>query len=291
MIKVYTSIDGLKLNNNVCVFSYTQLNDKVVDWVNCTVLNNTKNSTFAERKFASILREQPHVFFEQAYFMINGKSYFLDFFIPDLNLAFEINGSVHKRKKDYDLQRDMDFDSIGIKTIRLTNREVYLKNIREILNKYVRETLNGTFDASDYYVKPILNKFDGKLTTNQKAIVVAINEISKIKDGSRVLIKTNMTYLTYVLNHMSDEKVSFCDNRNFIIKFNDLVKDKKLIYDIVYTGDLKRLNYPRRQHASKLNETDLYDNNDVVLVVNGSNINDYSDNKFAGIIKKYNIEY
>lgn len=291
MIKVYTSIDGLKLNNDVCVFSYTQLNDKAVEWVNCTVLNNTKNSTFAERKFASILREQPHDFFEQAYFMINGKSYFLDFFIPDLNLEFEINGSVHKREKDYDLQRDMDFDSIGIKTIRLTDREVYLKNIKEILNKYVREALNGTFDASDYYVKPILNKFDGKLTTNQKAIVVAINEISKIKDGSRVLIKTNMTYLTYVLNHMSDEKVNFCDNRNFIIKFNDLVKDKKLIYDIVYTGDLKRLNYPRRQYAAKLNETELYDNNDIVLVVNVSNINEYSDNKFARIIKKYNIEY
>lgn len=291
MIRVYTSIDGLKLNGDVYVSSYTELNDKFVEWINNTVSRNCNNSTFAERKFASILNEQPHEFFEQPFFMINGKSYFLDFFIPDFNLAFEINGSVHKNKREYDFQRDVDFNSIGIKTIRITNREVYLKNIKEILNEYARSALNGTFDASDYYYKPFINKFDGKLTTNQKAIVVAINEMSKVKDCSRVLIKTNMTYLTYVLNHMSEDKVKLCDNCNFISKFYELVKDKKIVYDIVYIGNLNNLNSSRKEYALRLNKTDLYLNNDVVLTINGENIKEYSDRKFSDIVKKYSIEY
>lgn len=64
-------------------------------------------------------------FIHQAPFIINGKIYFLDFFIPSLCIALEVDGisheSVSKHEKDKD--RDLNFKSIGIKTIRISNSE------------------------------------------------------------------------------------------------------------------------------------------------------------------------
>lgn len=64
-------------------------------------------------------------FIHQAPFIINGKIYFLDFFIPSLRIALEVDGisheSVSKHEKDKD--RGLNFKSIGIKTIRISNSE------------------------------------------------------------------------------------------------------------------------------------------------------------------------
>lgn len=62
----------------------------------------------------------------QAFFMIRGRSYFLDFFFPDAMTAVEIDGSIHKLTKEHDRKRDADFRSIGIRTIRVKNEDVML---------------------------------------------------------------------------------------------------------------------------------------------------------------------
>ena len=69
----------------------------------------------------------------QAYFMIRGRSYFLDFFFPAKMLAVEIDGSVHKFKKEHDRRRDADFRSIGIRTIRIKNKDVMAGKLYEKL--------------------------------------------------------------------------------------------------------------------------------------------------------------
>lgn len=58
--------------------------------------------------------------------MIDGKIYFLDFFIPNKRLAIEVDGYSHNPmfQKEYDQIRDDAFSSIGIKTVRITNDEV-----------------------------------------------------------------------------------------------------------------------------------------------------------------------
>jgi very-short-patch-repair endonuclease len=65
-------------------------------------------------------------FIHQAPFVICGRIYFLDFFIPSLRVAIEVDGVAHSYmvQKDRDLNRDKDFYSIGIKTIRVSNDEV-----------------------------------------------------------------------------------------------------------------------------------------------------------------------
>lgn len=73
-------------------------------------------------------------FIHQAPFVINGKIYFLDFFIPSLRIAIEVDGVSHSwyDRPNKDSNRDMDFKTIGVKTIRISNDEVSSKKYLEI---------------------------------------------------------------------------------------------------------------------------------------------------------------
>lgn len=74
-------------------------------------------------------------FVHQAPFVINGKIYFLDFFIPNKRLAIEVDGQYHSSmyQEEYDNTRDDNFKSIGIKTIRIGNNETLNKNQLDII--------------------------------------------------------------------------------------------------------------------------------------------------------------
>lgn len=50
--------------------------------------------------------------------------FILDFYCSELDLAIEIDGNSHDKKKNYDLERDNFLQQIGIKTIRITNDEI-----------------------------------------------------------------------------------------------------------------------------------------------------------------------
>ena len=76
-------------------------------------------------------------FIHQAPFIICGKIYFLDFFIPALRVALEVDGVSHSymRQADKDFSRDNDFRSIGVKTIRISNDEVNASKILDMRMK------------------------------------------------------------------------------------------------------------------------------------------------------------
>lgn len=78
-----------------------------------------------EHQLGSYLLSHNVPFIHQAPFIINGKIYFLDFFIPSLRIALEVDGPSHDSmlKREKDKGRDLDFKSIGIKTIRISNSE------------------------------------------------------------------------------------------------------------------------------------------------------------------------
>lgn len=78
-----------------------------------------------EHYVGSYLLSHSVSFIHQAPFVINGKIYFLDFFIPSLRIALEVDGESHESllKHEKDKERDSNFKSIGIKTIRISNSE------------------------------------------------------------------------------------------------------------------------------------------------------------------------
>ncbi|MFA7300834.1 MAG: endonuclease domain-containing protein [Candidatus Shapirobacteria bacterium] len=60
--------------------------------------------------------------------------FILDFYCSKLNLAIEIDGGYHIKKKGTDEMRDKFLCQVGIHTIRFTNDEI-LNNLNQVNNK------------------------------------------------------------------------------------------------------------------------------------------------------------
>lgn len=58
-------------------------------------------------------------------------NYIVDFFIPELGLVFEIDGSSHDNKVDYDLERDVYMKSLHLKVIRISDLDMK-KNMHSV---------------------------------------------------------------------------------------------------------------------------------------------------------------
>lgn len=276
MITVYTTVDNLKLNKDVQVKSYKELNESFVEWIDKRCFELIKGKTFAEIKFAQIMKDQPNEIIEQAFFKIGEKSYFLDFFMPDRNIAFEINGGVHanKEQEKHDWDRDIYFKKIGITTIRLSNRDVYRKDIKQRLNDLFRQAIEGKYDFSEFYCTPNINKYNGKMTINQKGITLAIKKLKRVPDGSSILIKTDMSYLICVLNGLDTSKY---ENKEYLDDYYNLLKNKNLFVRVIYFGDYKKTWYMLHKKMKKaIDDIDgkRFDKEIVIKGVDAKKIND-----------------
>lgn len=104
--------------------------ESLQSWVleNWHKLRKKKND--GEKVMAKILHFFKHEFVHQAPFVFHAENkhrvYFADFYIPKLRTIIEIDGPGHRtqERKSRDIQRDMDFLSIGITTIRIPLRNV-----------------------------------------------------------------------------------------------------------------------------------------------------------------------
>ena len=67
--------------------------------------------------------------------------YILDFYCHKCLLAVEIDGDFHKFRKDYDEYRDKYMESVGIKTLRFTNEDIF-NNLNLVLKK-IKENLES----------------------------------------------------------------------------------------------------------------------------------------------------
>ena len=123
---VYTSIDNLVLGKKIAVKSYRELSEDFAEWIVRNTERLLKNRLNSELKAASDLRKLTSDFLEQPFFMIDGRSYFLDFYVPRFRLAIEIDGKSHRGRSQIDKQRDGDFASIGIRTIRISANDVLM---------------------------------------------------------------------------------------------------------------------------------------------------------------------
>lgn len=297
MIKVYTTLENFKSTSNVEVNHYSKLSDSFVSWIDKTSKTNKEKSTEPEREFKRLLESQNIVFEYQPFFRINNKNYFLDFFFPELNIAIEINGTSHLKKIDYDFGRDKDFESIGIKTIWLSNRDVYEKDILSKLNRYIRKISKGVKESTDYFKISPINSISNKLTYNQKSLFCVIDKIKKCNKNSRVLIKTDMTYVLSVLRKellCSDTNVV---NLDFIRYFFKIVEENKISFHVLYEGNLENLKGYMGTLARKSQESDFINNNDCVILVNKEEVNKYNKlnyTKTMGLIaeelKKDNLQ-
>lgn len=104
------------------------------EWIEDTREQLKAKANKYENLFGEYLIKKKIKFVHQAPFIINGKIYFLDFYIPSKHIAIEVDGQYHDSlyQEDYDDVRDYNFNSIGIKTIRIANNETMDANQLDI---------------------------------------------------------------------------------------------------------------------------------------------------------------
>ena len=104
------------------------------EWIEDTREQLKAKANKYENLFGEYLIKKKIKFVHQAPFIINGKIYFLDFYIPSKRIAIEVDGQYHDSlyQEDYDDVRDYNFNSIGIKTIRIANNETMDANQLDI---------------------------------------------------------------------------------------------------------------------------------------------------------------
>ena len=113
------------MNKKIDYEAFNQLHGNINYLSDLTPLskNNRKCPTTAEEKIwkeVLMKRQTGYKFLRQK--PIN--RFILDFYCSELNLAVEIDGGSHIKKKSYDQARDKFLKQIGINTIRFTNEEV-----------------------------------------------------------------------------------------------------------------------------------------------------------------------
>jgi very-short-patch-repair endonuclease len=91
-----------------------------------------KNMTEAEKILWQRLREYnlEGVKFRRQHPIYN---YIADFYCHKAKLVIVIDGGIHNRQRDYDVQRDQDMIELGIKVIRFKNEQV-MNNLNNVLN-------------------------------------------------------------------------------------------------------------------------------------------------------------
>lgn len=113
-----------------------KLSDNIRIWASKTKESLDKNATKSEQKMNFFLKKYLKLGFQKNHpFRIKGKQFFADFYIKSANAIIEVDGGYHDtdEQREKDKMRDSCFKSIGIKTYRIKNEDVY--NDSPIMNK------------------------------------------------------------------------------------------------------------------------------------------------------------
>ena len=121
-------------------------------------LTNQRRPTPSEEKFLFLLYQVRKYLrlsadldigqiYKQQVIMSNSVStgYILDFYLPRLALAYEIDGASHDNRTEYDRKRDVFVIAKGIETVRYKNHEVFADGFRDRLREDIKAHVQFNF--------------------------------------------------------------------------------------------------------------------------------------------------
>ena len=124
--------------NHICKLGYIDSSKR--DWIETTMLRLRDSANIYEHKFGEFLISKKIEFIHQAPFILSGKIYFADFFLPKYHLIVEIDGLYHSGDKqyEYDRFRDACFSGHRIKVLRIPNNSVMNEiDLKILTSKYI----------------------------------------------------------------------------------------------------------------------------------------------------------
>lgn len=180
MTKIYTSLDEFK-STKFEVLPYRELDENFVDWIEKTTEKLLKSRSPIELKSYKELQKTFGEICPQPYFMILGRSYFLDFYLPQERVAVEIDGKQHKDRRDIDKKRDMYFGIIGVRTIRVKSEIAETCDVGELVKKIISSRTSSKNKRKRMKVK--------RLTKEEKRQKVIAKALNRIKEHDRNMLK------------------------------------------------------------------------------------------------------
>lgn len=113
----------------ICLFGNIPMTKR--NWVFSRRNELQRKSTKSESRVGNLLIEKGIKFIHQAPFIIRERLYYLDFYLPNQNVAIEVDGGYHSTSEmiEQDMARDDDFRHIGIRTVRIQNDLTKSKNL------------------------------------------------------------------------------------------------------------------------------------------------------------------
>lgn len=148
----YNQIVEERMNNNPAYAKAVEKNRKREAWIDKTKEENLDKSTPAERfLYKNALKRYGKRVKAQHEITINGHIYFLDFYIKSMRVAIEVDGGYHGsiEQSAKDRERDANLASVGIKTIRIKNEQVYSKPCRDELIAALEKRKHFNRDTAD----------------------------------------------------------------------------------------------------------------------------------------------
>ena len=110
------------------------MNKKLENWIKVTrsklITSRTKAERYMFDKLPRKLRQSAKI---QHPIIVNDHVYFVDIYLPKIQVAIEVDGWTHSEKQDKDNIRDKELLSLNIKTLRISNTEVFCDDIRNLL--------------------------------------------------------------------------------------------------------------------------------------------------------------
>jgi very-short-patch-repair endonuclease len=79
--------------------------------------------------------------------------FIVDFYCSEIKVAIEIDGDVHDDRGEYDDERTIELNKLGIKVIRYTNEEV-LSDIQKVYS-YLKEEFMFLCNENDNPSQPL----------------------------------------------------------------------------------------------------------------------------------------
>lgn len=117
---VLSQEDLVRTYNHV---SKLRASESTIAWIENRMYELREKSTKAESAVCGCLRSWNITFIYQAPFILDGKIYFADFYIPDKKIVLEIDGKSHESDYQirYDKERDDSFKQYRMRTVRISN--------------------------------------------------------------------------------------------------------------------------------------------------------------------------
>lgn len=200
---VFTSSENFRTRRQgISIRPFSHLPIENYEWAKSRIeAMRTTEKSGAEKQFEKQMVHFKWPIENQVYFKIDSHIYFLDYYVPKLNLAIEIDGKVSHNNnlaQNEDYKRDMRFYNIGIRTVRFTAHEVASKDFRlGIFQPRVKACLaqKGYDPFKLYYDIPRCTRFDGKKSVNQVILEGLVKVLEKTPENSQIVIATSHTYL------------------------------------------------------------------------------------------------